>query len=792
MLRTVLFVAAAAVFLSTEGSRTEQRTEALKVRLKARPFELSQVRLLDSPFKHAMELDAAYLLTVEPDRLLSRFREDAGLKPRAPKYGGWESMTIAGHSLGHYLSACSMMYASTGDARFRDRVQYIVSELEECQNANGNGYVAAIPGGKRVFAEVAAGDIRSKGFDLNGLWVPWYTLHKLFAGLIDAHRYCASDRALTIAVKLADWAITTTSGLSEEQFQRMLACEHGGMNEVLAELYALTGQEKYLTLSRRFHHRAVLDRLAAREDCLPGLHANTQFPKIIGVARRYELTGDATDRTIAEFFWNTVVHSHSYVTGGNSDHEYFGPPGKLNDRLSSNTTETCNTYNMLKLTRHLFMWHAATDYADYYERALYNHILASQNPDDGMMCYYVPLKSGEFKRYSTPFNTFTCCHGTGMENHAKYGDSIYFHDDNSLFVNLFIPSELKWKEKGLFLRQETEFPEHETTRLTFACQKPLALRVNIRCPGWAEPGLTLKLNGNLLEASSNPGSHTIVNRTWQNGDQLDIKIPMTPRLEPMPDNPNRAALLYGPIVLAGDLGPIEEPLPAGVAGEASAAAIPVFLTEGKPLREWLERVAGERLAFRTVGVGRPTDVTLIPFYRMHHRRYGIYWDFLTKEQWEQRKAQQAAEEERLRELEARTLDLMRVGEMQPERDHDVQGERTSAGDFNGRKWRHATDGGWFSFEMNVLPQGPTDLLCTYWGSDSGQRTFDILIDGTKVATQTLNNNRPGQFFDVTYPIPEQLTLSKEKVTVRFQAHPGKWAGGLFGCRTMRRKGNNEK
>jgi len=763
---------------------------APKVPIRAYAFALEDVRLLDGPFKEAMQRDADYLLRLEPDRLLHRFRLYAGLEPKGDIYGGWERMGISGHSLGHYLSACAMMYASTGDERFRKRLGYVVDELKVCQDAIGSGYVGGVQDGKRVFAEVAAGDIRSKGFDLNGIWVPWYTQHKLFAGLFDVYRYCDNDEALAMARKLGDWACELTANLSEALFQKMLACEHGGMNESLAELYAITGDEKYLALSRRFHHKAVLDPLASGEDCLPGLHGNTQIPKIIGVARRYEVTGDPTDRRIAEFFWDRVVHHHSYVTGGHGNFEYFGPPDTLNDRLTSNTTETCNTYNMLKLTRHLFTWHASAEYGDYYERALYNHILASQNPDDGMVCYFVPLKSGEYKRYSNPFNNFTCCHGTGMENHAKYGDSIYFHDDASLYVNLFIPSELNWQKKGLKVRQETRFPAEDTVTLTFACARPVELAVKVRCPGWAAGPIRMKINGKSVGFSGVPGSYAGPDRTWRNSDKLEIAIPMGLRLEVMPDNPGRAAILYGPVLLAGDLGPVE--LTTATTDVSGGPRVPVLVTEDRPPREWLRRAADRPLAFRTVDVGRPDDVKLTPFYEMHHRRYGVYWDFFTAEQWARRQARYRAERKRQRELEARTIDVLRIGEMQPERDHNVTGEHTSAGEFNGRKYRHATNGGWFSFEMKVMPDEPADLLCRYWGSDRRRRTFDILIDGVKIATQSLNDNRPGEFFDVTYPIPVELTRGKEKVTVKLQAHPDCWAGGLFGCRTMKRQGGQSR
>jgi hypothetical protein len=788
-----LIAATTAMMIAMQSHATPASGEgAIKpvIVFKAMPFELQHVRLLDGPFKRAMELDAAYLLRLEPDRLLSWFRKEAGLAPKGEVYGGWESDTIAGHSLGHYLSACAMMSASTDDARFKERISYIVDELELCQNANGDGFLAAFPNGKKAFAEIAAGDIRPKPFELNGIWVPWYSLHKLFAGLLDAQHYCANEKALAIAIKLADWAEATTANLTEEQFQHMLDCEHGGMNDVLAELYARTGNQKYLNLSRRFHHRAVLEPLAKREDRLKGLHSNTQIPKLIGLARRYELTGEATDRTAAEFFWERVVYHHSYVIGGHSMSERFGPPDSLDARLADNTAETCKTYNMLKLTRHLFQWHAAANYADYYERALYNHILASQNPNDGMMCYYVPLRPGARKVYSTPFESFWCCVGSGIENHAKYGDSIYFYDkvsepgrtNDGLWVNLFIASELRWKEKGLVLRQETRYPEvsasstTEATRLALTCEKPVKLTLRLRYPAWANNGISISVNGKLQKVSAIPGSFVEINRTWKTGDHVDVKIPMALRLEAMPDNPNRVAVLYGPIVLAGDLGPEKDP------AARKSDYVPAFLAQGKPPQEWIKPVEGQPLRFRTVDAGRPREVTLSAFYGMHNRRYSVYWDLITPEQWAQRQEAFRAENERLRKLEAATIDFVQPGNSQQERDHNLQGEKTRSGGETEQTWRHAVDGGWFSFDLQVKPDQPMALVCTYWGSDAGNRTFDILVDGSAVATQSLNRNKPGAFFDVTYPIPEELTRGKQKVTVRFRAHAGSTAGGVFGVR----------
>ncbi len=750
------------------------------VPLRAEPFELKDVRLLEGPFQHAQDLQGQWLLALEPDRLLAWFRKEAGLEPKAEVYGGWENRGVAGHCLGHYLSGCSLMYQATGEERFRQCVAYIVKELAACQEANGNGYVAAIPGGKKVFEEVSRGEIRSAGFDLNGSWVPLYTMHKLFAGLIDAYRLCDNEQALAVNRKLGDWLEKTFGGLSHEQMQKVLACEHGGMNEVLADLYAETGDERYLTLSRRFHHELVLEPLAQQVDRLNGLHANTQIPKLIGLARRYELTGDEKDRRAAAFFWDRVVNHHSYCTGGHCINEHFGPPDTLSDRLGVNTTETCNVYNMLKLTRHLFLWEADAKVADFYERALYNHILSSQHPEDGRVIYNLTLEMGGYKRYQTKFDSFTCCVGTGMENHAKYGANIYFHTDDRLYVNLFIASELDWRAKGLRLRQETRFPDEASTTLRLECEEPVELALCIRHPYWAEKGLAVSVNGERVSVESTPSSYAVVRRTWQDGDRIDVELPMTLRLEAMLDNPKRVAVLYGPIVLAGDLGAVDDP------EAVQPDFVPVFITEGRPVEEWVTSMGDAPLVFRTQGVGRPREVTMQPFFRTHDRRYSIFWDLFTEDQWQARQAEYQARLERQRQIEAATVDFFQPGEMQPERDHNFTGQRTETGEAMGRKWRHAVDGGRFSFTMKVLPDEPMHLVCTYWGSDAGGRIFDILIDGEKIATQRLENNRPGTFYDETYEIPAARTQGTSQVTVTFQAHRQSMAGGLYGARMMKK------
>ncbi len=598
----------------------------------AQPFPLTEVRLLDGPFREAMLRDGNYLLSLKPDRLLSWFRKEAGLQPKGEVYGGWEAQGVAGHCLGHYLSACSLMYASTGDQRFLDRVTYIVNELAECQRSNGNGYVAAIPNGKEIFGKVARGEIDTKDFGLNGGWVPWYTMHKDFAGLIDAYQLCGSTQALDVVTNLANWADATTKNLTDAQWQKMLVCEQGGMNESMANLYAITGNTNYLRLAEAFYHKAVLDPLSRGEDSLNGLHSNMQIPKVIGAARIYEMTGDEHYAGVAKFFWERVALQRSFVIGGHGDREHFFPVTDFAKHLSAETAETCCTYNMLKLTRHLFEWEPEAAEMDFYERALYNDILASQDPDTGMFVYLMSLKPGGFKSYSMPEDSFWCCVGSGMENHAKYGDTIYFHNDSSLYVNLFIASELSWPEKNLVLRQETKFPERDTTRLTIKAKEPVKLALKIRWPAWAQ-AMSVIVDGKRQKISGQPSSYVTIDREWRDGDRVDVILPMKLHTEPLPGTTNIVALLCGPIVLAGELGTNDLPNPY-VKNQTEythrpTPKAPVFATDQDSLLKHLH-TTGQPLTFRTENVGQPTDVTLIPLYRVTKERYTVYWD-LTSE-----------------------------------------------------------------------------------------------------------------------------------------------------------------
>lgn len=741
------------------------------------PFAMHEVTLTSGPFKHAEEKEAAYLLELEPDRFLSGFRSEAGLTPRAPKYEGWESLGVAGQSLGHYLSACAMYYATSGDERYKQRLDYTVMQLDSCQQANGNGYLAATPDGKRIFAEVSAGKIYSQGFDLNGGWVPLYVMHKVLAGLIDAYQYAGNEQALVVAEKLAGWMQSAFLHLTEEQMQQVLACEFGGMNEALANLYAFTHDENTLALARRFdNHKAIMDSLALCVDHLEGKHANTQVPKVIGAARLYELTGSKRDSTIASFFWHTVVAHHTYANGGNSDGEHFGTPGRLNERLSTSNTETCNTYNMLKLTRHLFSWQSLPEYSAYYERAVFNHILASQNPDDGMCTYYTPLISGGIKGYLSPFQSFCCCSGSGMENHVKYGDFIYSEGtDSSLFVNLFIPSRLRWTSRGMTIEQDTDIPASGNTVLTVSTPRPQSVVFRLRYPEWAE-SMSVAVNGRALSLKAEAGSYASIERVWEDGDRVEISFKIKFYTVAMPDNDRRVGLFYGPALLAGELGK-EEP--------DMEKDIPVLVTNRKPIEEWLEKVSDNPLRFRTKGVGQPQDLSLIPFYAMHHQHYMVYFDLFSTEEWKDMQEAYKSELKRLQELDKITVDYIALGEMQPERDHNLRGKDIGNGISHRKKWRAAWIGGWFEFDMKVLPDVPQDLCVTYWGGESAHLEFDIYVDGKVLARQHLHQNKPDRFFEARYSLPPHLLKGKQQVAIRFEGVPGNWTGAVYNARIVK-------
>ena len=744
--------------------------------IKAYTFNLKDVQLLNSPFKQAMQVDAAYLLSIEPDRLLSGFRSHSGMKPKGKMYEGWESSGLAGHTLGHYLSAISMHYASTREPEFLKRVNYIVTELGECQVARKTGYVGAIPKEDTIWAEVAKGDIQSRGFDLNGGWSPWYTVHKVMAGLLDAYFYGNNTQALKICKGMADWTGETIKNLDDEKLQKMLLCEYGGMAETLVNLYAITGDKKYLDLSYKFYDKRILDPLAEKKDILPGKHSNTQIPKVIASARRYELNGDKKDKAIADFFWETIVNNHSYATGGNSNYEYLSDPGKLNDKLTENTTETCNTYNMLKLTRHLFALEPSAKFMDYYEKALYNHILASQNHETGMMCYFVPLRMGGKKDYSSPFDSFTCCVGSGMENHVKYNESIYFRGaDGSLYVNLFIPSVLNWKEKGLSIKQESNLPESDKTTLMVTTVKPVQAAIRIRKPNWAG-NTSISINGKKQPLTADAQGYFVLNRKWKNNDKIEFTMPENVYTEAMPDNPNRRAVFYGPVLLAGILGNTEpDPL----------KGVPVFVTNETDPNKWLQMVDKKQLSFNAANIAKPTEVKLIPFNQTKNEYYSVYWDVFTPASWAVQQKAYDEQRKKQQELEERTTDILRIGEMQPERDHNFSGENAITGEDHQKKWRSTENGGYLQYEMKVDANSQNTLINTYWGMDNRGRIFDIIIDNIKLSTEDLNQYKESRFYDISYIIPIELTKGKQKVTVKLLPKKDNSAGPIYGSRMVK-------
>jgi len=760
-------------------------------------FPLESVRLLDgSPFPAAVRANREYLLALDPDRLLAPFRREAGLPPKADSYGNWESGGLDGHTAGHYLTALSNMIASgedTPDGEFRKRLDTMVDELKACQDASGDGYVGGVPGSRALWKAVAGGDVQA----VNRKWVPWYNLHKTFAGLRDAWLEAGSTEARDVLVRLGDWCVNLTSKLSDGQMQQMLNQEHGGMNEVMADIYAITGDRKYLVTAERFNHKAVLDPLIAQEDQLTGKHANTQIPKVVGLERIAALTGNKTDDAGARFFWETVTENRSVAFGGNSVSEHFNDPQNFHGMLVSREgPETCNTYNMLRLTEELFASSPDAAYADYYERALYNHILASINPGHPGYVYFTPLRPDLYRVYSTPGECFWCCVGTGMENPGKYGKFIYARARDGVYVNLFIASELTAPGLGLTLRQETQFPDEEHTALTLKLTKPAAFTLYVREPGWVTTGgFTISVNGKPVTIATGPSSYVPVTREWRDGDCVEVGLPMHTHVEGLPDGSPWFAILRGPILLAHPAGTEdlvglrandsrmghvaegpEVPLNKVPALLADASAIPsnvVADPSAGPLHFKLKHI---------VEPAAPVGLALIPFFRLHDARYQMYWETTTREAIAAREKQMAAAERARIAREAATLDWVAPGEQQPEVEHAFHGEDTQTGLYNGRRWRH---GRMIQYTLNTRGGKTATLSITYSGTDSG-RLFDIIANDKLIATQELTGEYPGEFVEKLYEIPADVLASAPGglVTVRLVAKRV-LAGGIYDIRLLR-------
>ncbi|PSJ40672.1 glycoside hydrolase family 127 protein [Allosphingosinicella deserti] len=730
--------------------------------IKVRPLPLSAVRLKPSPYADAVAANRRFLLALEPGRLLHNFHKSAGLAVQGALYGGWEARGIAGHSLGHYLSACSLLHAQTGDPAVRGRVVAIVAELARCQAAHGDGYAGGttverdgkVVDGKIVFEEIRKGDIRTSGFDINGGWVPLYTWHKVHAGLIDAHRFGNVPEAMPVMIGLADYLGTILEGLSDDQLQKLLAAEYGGLNDAYAETYALTGNRRYLALAERIRDRKILDPLSEGRNILPGLHANTQIPKLIGLARLHELTGDPRQAAAARFFHRTVVGHHSYVIGGNSEREHFGKPDTLSPFITDRTCEACNSYNMLKLTRHLFSWQPDAGLFDEYERTHLNHILAHQHPKTGMFAYFMPLTSGGRRTWSTLDDSFWCCVGSGMESHAKHGESIYWTSDDTLLVNLFIPSTGIWEARGMSVDLDTSYPFSDRIALTLAKAPRAETVIALRIPGWcAEPAVSL--NGKPVTPPRENG-YAMLKRRWRAGDRIELRLPMTLRTEATPDNPDLVAFLHGPVVLAADLGPAEAPFeqmpPALVASNALAR---------------IEPVDPSAHVFRAAAAV-PRPATLRPFFTQYDRRTAVYFPRFGEAQWREQEAGFVAAQAERRALEARTIDLVHLGEMQPERDHAFRSNQSDLISFEGRSGRQVWwgTGNYLEVAMDVK-SGPLLLRAVYWGEEV-DKNFTIAVDGTIIAEERRKMAPSKAFVSVDYPIPEALIRGKAKIVVRIE------------------------
>lgn len=758
-------------------------------------FPLSDVTLLTSPFKSAQELNIQTILKYDTDRLLEPFLTEAGLSAKGTRFVNWDG--LSGHVGGHYLTALAMNYAATGNAECKARMDYMLAELKKCQDTNGNGYVGGIPGSKALWAEVKTGNFTL----FKNAWVPWYNLHKTYAGLRDAWLYGNSDLAKTMFLKLCDWGIDMISGLSEAQMQTMLDIEFGGMNEVYADAYQITGDKKYLDAAQNFTHKVLFNSMSSRVDNLDNKHANTQIPKVIGFARIAQLDpSDINYLKASKFFWETVVNNRSLALGGNSIAEHFLTTSACEEYTTKREgPESCNTYNMLKLTEDLFEIDQQASYIDFYERALYNHILSTQHHEHGGYVYFTPARPQHYRVYSAPNQAMWCCVGSGMENHGKYGQMIYTHKGNdSLFVNLFIASKLNWKTKGITLTQETNFPDEESTAITINSAGNFKLL--IRHPTWAKAnGFKVTINGETYTQASQPASYLCIDRNWNSGDKVVVSLPMQVSFEQMPNVPKYIALMYGPILLGAKTG--DQGLDGLVADDSRWGHIangPLVGLNSAPIIEGnrdsislcLKPVEGKPLTFQAPGLfpdqSNYKSLVLEPFYRIHDSRYMMYWMSLSRSEYSSAVNTLSKDEQQALELDNRTIDAIATGEQQPDADHSVKGSNTYTGVYNNEHWRDASNGGYFSYQLSTKGLTNLSLMLRYWGNEHGSRAFNILIDNQLIATENISEKwNVGNFVNVEWPIPAALLQSKSVITVTFRAKPVNSVGRIFYLRLLK-------
>ena len=722
-------------------------------------FSMHNVTLLDEYEQNAFQKEVEYLKSLEPDRLMRGFGDISGRKINAEKYGGWETSAIQGHTLGHYLTAVSQAYATSKDEELKKITDYMISVLKGCQLKNG--YLHAIP--ESHYDQIESGNT-------SGTWVPWYSMHKILAGLIDVYAFTGNKDALKIASKLGDWVYSRTSKWTPEMQQTVLNVEYGGMNDCLYNLYKHTKNENHLSAAHSFDEMSLFEPLYNGKDVLNGKHANTTIPKIVGAINRYTVTGEEYYLQVAANFWQIVVDNHTYITGGNSEWEHFGEPKVLDAERTSCNCETCNTYNMLKLTRALFKATGDVRYSDYYENTFINAILSSQNPQTGMTTYFQPMASGFFKVYSSPFDHFWCCTGSGMENFSKLGDSIYFHNENSIFVNRYTSSKVNWEEKGLTITQNADLPI-----VKFTVNGSADAEIVLRVPDWCKDKPTVKINGEKKLVREKNGFITL-DREWKDGDVIEYEMPMSITVHPLPDNENAVAFKYGPWVLSADMG--TNNMNTGTTGVDvtvplwDASLSDTLIVEKGTVNKWLRNIdenlvrIGDSLEFKLNGTNQ--ELVFSPHYKQHTNRYGIYFrlaDFRTK----------LPENEEDKYV---VIDSLPIGNDQYEFSHNLQSENSTSGSFNGLIYRDALSDGWFSYDMAVDNTVTNYLKVKYFSGDVGRR-FKIFVDGELLADVTLENPYPNNFYDVYYEIPQEMIGDKDKITVKFQAETGSFAGGIF-------------
>ena len=768
-------------------------------RLYADEFPLGDVTLLDGPLKKARDLNIQVLLKYDNDRLLAPFLKEAGLTPKGELYPNWAGLD--GHVGGHYLTALAMN-AATGSEACRERMEYWISELQRCADANaknhpewGKGYVGGVPGSDRIWSNYKKGNFGP----YSGAWVPYYNLHKMYAGLRDCWVYCGNEQAKKLFLDFCDWAIDLTSGLTDEQVERTLHTEHGGMNEVLADAYAITGDKKYLDVAKRFSHKRLLLPLEQRQDCLDNMHANTQVPKVVGFERISELSGDEAYHNAASFFWDIVTGERTLAFGGNSRREHFPSKEACKDFVEDiDGPETCNTNNMLKLSEELHRRNPEARYADFYELATFNHILSSQHPEHGGYVYFTSARPRHYRNYSAPNEAMWCCVGTGMENHGKYGQFVYTHKGDNLFVNLFAATQLNWKERGIVVRQETQFPYAETSRISIAEGKG-QFTLQVRYPAWVKPGeFAVKVNGQPVSIVTGPSSYVAISRKWKKGDVVDITFPMHNSVKYLPNLPQYIALMHGPIMLAMKTG--TEDLVRLIADDSRFGQLavgkklpvdqaPILINNNlEDIANQLHPIAGKPLHFTlTTRMENEIRNELMPFFELHDSRYMMHWLALSENSYKGYLDNLAKREQERQALEDRTVDKVQPGEQQPESDHFMETDRSNVGNTNDVFYRDASDGHYFSYLLQTGGQTELSLRLKYWGvGEWKSHEFDILVDD--VVVTSVNNTgkyRISEFKYETYPIPAELLKGKKQVRVKFQAKPRKQIGEIYEVRLVK-------